>query len=95
LGRLHRGRLVEDRIRELGPCGSGTRAGADAVLDELLAPLGPTTRARIVVRPFVLDRFDLRFGLVPRPSFGSWEVVVEPGDHMPFSEPWDSGIYDT
>ncbi|WP_435822543.1 hypothetical protein [Microbispora bryophytorum] len=45
-----------------------------------------------------IDRFGTAFGLIPREpeeDDDTWWVILEPGDYMAFTEPWDSGRYDT
>jgi hypothetical protein len=45
-----------------------------------------------------VDRFGTTFGLIPvEPEEGEdfWYVDLQPGDYMAFSEPWDSGDYET
>jgi hypothetical protein len=73
---------------------------ARALLIRRLAELGPTSRERIQVSPFSLERFGITFGFVPRPPDAEdenpeWWVEVMPGNHMAFHEPWDSEEYDT
>lgn len=92
------GTLVEARIQ-----GLGSRAGLDhqareALRDEWLAGLGPLSYERIEVAPFAVTYDDVEFGLVARPPADeddAWWVELEPGNFMAFSEPWDSGEYDT
>jgi hypothetical protein len=53
------------------------------------------------VRPFVVERFGIAFGLIPmqhRPDPAEphyWTVEMHPGNYMSFSAPWDRGKYDT
>ena len=66
--------------------------------DELLASLGNVTFERIIVAPFVVERFGVQFGLIPREPEEpdeDWCVTLQPGDYMCFWPPWDSGEYDT
>lgn len=92
------GSFIEAHIDDLGP-----RADLDAVtarqrVEQRLEELGPVEFCRIEVQPFQVERFGTTFGLVPRPPEGEdddWWVEVQPGNHMAFHEPWDSGEYDT
>ena len=50
------------------------------------------------VAPFVMKRCGTELGLIirePEEEEGVWAVEVHPGNYMAFSEPWDSGVYDT
>jgi hypothetical protein len=63
-----------------------------------LRELGEVTFARIEVAPFVVERFGTTFGLIARPGNDeddAWWVELRPGNYMAFTEPWDSGKYDT
>ncbi|WP_309114289.1 hypothetical protein [Saccharothrix sp.] len=90
------GRLLEARIDELGP-----RATLDAKhrrdrYEARLRELGEVAFGRIEVAPFAVERFGTTFGLLARPGEdGDWWVELHPGNYMAFSEPWDSGEYDT
>ena len=66
--------------------------------DGRLRDLGAVTFDRIQVRPFAVNRFGTTFGLLvsePEDDDESWWVELHPGNYMAFSEPWDSGVYDT
>lgn len=93
------GRFLEALIDAFGPRDRMDREARRAAYDARLAQLGKVTFARIEVEPFAIDRFGTTFGLVPRPPEDEdddvWWVTVEPGDYMAFTEPWDSGSYDT
>ena len=92
------GRFLEARIDAFG-----TRAEMDddarkATYAARLAELGPVTYGRIEVEPFSVDRFGTTFGLIavpPEDDEDGWWVELEPGNYMAFTEPWDSGEYDT
>jgi len=90
-----RGRFVEARVDEVT---AGNHAEYQSTFDRRLAELGSVEYARIEVQPFAIQRFGLTFGLVPRPpeeGDDDWWVELQPGNYMAFSEPWDSGQYDT
>jgi hypothetical protein len=62
------------------------------------AVLGTVSFDRILVRPFAVLRFGTAFGLLirkPEDDDDIWWVEMHPGNYMAFSEPWDSGGYDT
>lgn len=92
------GTFVEARIDEFGP-----RAGMDmdrrtAIYEQRLRELGEVTFTRIEVAPFEHEAFGTTFGLIARPGDEEdepWWVELHPGNCMAFSEPWDSGDYDT
>ncbi|GAA0255521.1 hypothetical protein GCM10010492_65480 [Saccharothrix mutabilis subsp. mutabilis] len=49
-------------------------------------------------RTSTVARIGTTFGLIARPGDeedDSWWVELHPGNYMAFSEPWDSGEYDT
>jgi hypothetical protein len=92
------GKLSEARIVDLGPRATLDHEGRRTLRDEWLRELGSVERDRIEVAPFAVERFGLRFGLVPRAPAEAddpWAVEVQPGNYMAFFEPWDSGEYDT
>lgn len=92
------GRFLEARIDDLGPRARLDDATQRAVFAARLRELGDVTYTRIEVEPFAVDRFGTTFGLVlsePEDDDDSRWVTVEPGDYMAFTEPWDSGEYDT
>jgi hypothetical protein len=92
------GRFLEARIDAFG---SRARIDDDLrreVYEARLRELGELTFARIEIEPFSVDRFGTTFGLIarePEEDGDSWWVELEPGDYMAFTEPWDSGEYDT
>jgi hypothetical protein len=62
-----------------------------------LAGLGDVEITRIDVAPFEIERFGMKFGLIPRAPEDDgedWNVEVQPGNYMAFYPPWD-GEYDT
>ncbi|MER7471266.1 hypothetical protein [Micromonospora sp. NPDC000018] len=92
------GRFLEARIDAFGPRIRMDRAARRTACDARLEELGEVTFTRIEVEPFAVNRFGTTFGLVPREPEEDddvWWVTLEPGDYMAFTEPWDSGEYDT
>ncbi len=92
------GALLDARIEPFGPRGSYDRAMKEAAYWALLDSLGTVSFERIEVAPFAIERFDTTFGLVVRDCEDDDDVLaveVQPGNHMAFFEPWDSGEYDT
>ncbi|MFB9320382.1 hypothetical protein [Cryptosporangium minutisporangium] len=89
------GRLLDAQIEELPANLSDQQF--QARLDARLATLGDVVFERIEVQPFTIERFGESFGLIATfdQEADMWWVTVEPGDYMAFSEPWDSGEYDT
>ncbi|SBT42210.1 hypothetical protein [Micromonospora narathiwatensis] len=94
------GRLLDAAIDAFGPRHLMDRDARRRTYEARLAELGPVTFDRIEVAPFAVQRFDTTFGLLPRPpededEDDSWWVELHPGNYMAFTEPWDSGEYDT
>jgi len=93
------GQLCDATIDDVGPRRTVDRDAWQKLLEQREAELGWITRQRIVIAPFEVERFGLKFGLIPRPPEGdddeSWWVELHPGNYMAFHEPWDSGWYDT
>ncbi|MEH0935995.1 hypothetical protein [Micromonospora psammae] len=92
------GTLTDAMIDAFGPRASMDRAARTERYEGRLRELGPVTFDRIEVKPFAVERFGVTFGLICRPpegDGGSWWVEVQPGNYMAFTEPWDSGEYDT
>lgn len=92
-----RGRLVEARVSDLGVRADLDMETTSALRSQWLNSLGRTRRCPIKVRPFQLEQFGVRFGLVPEASDegeGYSRVTVQPGDYIAFTPPWD-GNYDT
>ncbi|SCG67672.1 hypothetical protein [Micromonospora inositola] len=92
------GRLLEARVDAFGPRHLMDRDARRRTYEARLSQLGPVTFGRIEVAPFAVDRFGTTFGLIPRPPDEpgeSWWVELHPGNYMAFSEPWNSGEYDT
>lgn len=94
------GHLLDAIIDDVGTRAAIVDAEYDRLYAERLAGLGDVEFGRIEVRPFQLERFGTRFGLIPVPPEDEteegdvWYVSLEPGDFMAFYPPWD-GDYDT
>jgi hypothetical protein len=92
------GRFLEARIDEFGPRAAMDRTRRRERYESRLRELGDVTFTRIEVAPFAVERFGTTFGLIARPGNDEderWWVELEPGNYMAFTEPWDSGEYDT
>lgn len=92
------GQLLSAKIDSFGPRASMDREKRREACERYLRELGDIEYGRIEVAPFVVERFDISFGLIPRPGEtedDSWWVELLPGNYMAFHEPWDSGEYDT
>ncbi|MFI9813902.1 hypothetical protein [Saccharothrix variisporea] len=91
------GRFLEARIDELGPRATMDDALRRERYDARLRELGEVTYGRIEVAPFAVERFGTTFGLLARldEEDEQWWVELHPGNYMAFTEPWDSGEYDT
>ena len=92
------GQFLEARIDDLGTRAELDVKRASSIYEGRLAELGEFELGRIEVQPFEIERFETKFGLVPRPPEDEddvWAVEMQPGNYMAFFEPWDSGDYDT
>ncbi|RSM89664.1 hypothetical protein DMH04_06745 [Kibdelosporangium aridum] len=92
------GSFLEAKIDEFGPRASLDREHRNAVYEQRLRELGEVTFTRIEVAPFEVEKFGTTFGLVARAGDDEddpWWVELHPGNYMAFTEPWDSGEYDT
>jgi hypothetical protein len=100
------GRFLEARIDELGPRAEMDRKRRRDRYEARLRELGEVVFTRIEVAPFAVEQFGTTFGLIARPGEDKdkdkdevedapWWVELHPGNYMAFSEPWDSGEYDT
>ncbi|MFC0113898.1 hypothetical protein [Kibdelosporangium aridum] len=92
------GNFLEAKIDEFGPRASIDPERRKAVYEQRLRELGAVTFTRIEVAPFEVEKFGTTFGLIARPGDDeddSWWVELHPGNYMAFTEPWDSGEYDT
>jgi hypothetical protein len=92
------GRFLEARIDEFGPRATRDSERRWERYESRLRELGEVAFTRIEVAPFAVERFGTTFGLVARPGDDEgtrWWVELQPGNYMAFTEPWDSGEYDT
>lgn len=92
------GALIEAIIDEFGPRGSFDGAARHALIQKRLEQLGDHSLERIEIAPFQVEQFGTLFGLIPNEledDDDELSISLMPGDFMAFSEPWDSGDYDT
>ncbi|MDR2013500.1 MAG: hypothetical protein LBQ20_10820 [Rhodanobacter sp.] len=95
-----KGKFLEAFIDEFGPRASMDTSARDAMVEKRLAQLGDVSFERIEIAPFQVEKFGTIFGLIPN-EMGEEDdeddlsISLMPGDYMAFSEPWDSGDYDT
>jgi hypothetical protein len=92
------GELLEAKIDAFGPRATMNDEECRRVHQRRLTELGAVTPGRIVIAPFVVERFGTTFGLVPREPENeedAWCIEAQPGNYMAFYEPWESGDYDT
>ena len=90
------GKLLEARIEDMGVYADLDGAGWGNMLEKRFGELGWTTPRRIVMMPFEVERFGLKFGLIARKREDArWIAEVQPGNPMAFFAPWDRGVYDT
>jgi hypothetical protein len=102
------GRLVEDRIDELGPRlhhgyppGNVDHDLAEEMIEKHIAALDIDEFTDIEIAPFQITRFGIEFGLIllineDDPDFDPERIRIElhPGNYMAFSPPWN-GDYET
>lgn len=92
------GGLIQAAIDSFGPRANLDHEAQRAKYAERLASLGGVSFGRVCIAPFAVERFGLRFGLIPRApeqDGGDGAVEMQPGNYMAFFPPWDSGEYDT
>lgn len=92
------GQLVDAKVDFLGARSTMDHEAGRTKLDAWLAELGDVTYDRIEVAPFEIRRHGVTFGLIPQEpedEDDEWCVELHPGNYMSFSEPFDSGEYDT
>ena len=93
-----KGNLIGHVIDELGPRSSLDMGLREQIRLQRLKELGNVSYCSIGIRPFLIERNGIVFGLIPHPPTtveDGWTASVEPGDYMSFSPPWDYGHYDT
>lgn len=89
------GDLIESKIENFGPRSTFDEQRARALRADWLAQLEPFQFKDIQVKPFFVEHSGELLGMIPCKYDGYWAVEVLPGNVMSFTEPWDSGIYDT
>jgi hypothetical protein len=89
------GDLVESKIDELGPRSKLDLDKARALKRTRIDELGEKEFGDIVIKPFAVEHYGEMMGFLPSKYEGRWAVELHPGNFMSFSEPWDSGEYDT
>lgn len=93
-----KGQFLEAFIDEFGPRGSMDVEARDALIQQRIEQLGDVSFERIEIAPFQVEKFGTLFGLIPNEledEDDELSISLMPGDFMAFSEPWDSGDYDT
>lgn len=93
-----KGQFLEAFIDEFGPRGSMDVEARDALIQQRTEQLGDVSFERIEIAPFQVEKFGTLFGLIPNEledEDDELSISLMPGDFMAFSEPWDSGDYDT
>lgn len=90
------GTLLDARIDDVGVHANLDGAAWGNRIETVFRELGWTTPRRIVMKPFEVERFGLKFGLLARRCDDDrWIAEMQPGNNMAFFAPWDSGFYDT
>ena len=92
------GKLLDAIIDEFGPRATLNEVVWRHTYEQRLQELGEVTFERIEVAPFTVERCGTTFGLIllePEEEEDCRFVEVQPGNYMAFSEPWDSGDYET
>ncbi len=91
------GRFKEAIIDDLGTRAAMDTDAAKQLFERRVNELGHVEFCDIEIAPFRIDRYGVEFGLIPRPpedEGDDWWVILEPGNYMAFTEPFD-GEYDT
>ncbi len=92
------GNFLEAYIDDLGELYTYSDTYAQRLTLQRLTQLGNKEYKRIVIRPFSIHVAGIIFGLIVHPPHDIhdvWTATFEPGNYMSFSEPWNSGDYDT
>jgi len=90
------GRFKDAVIDDVGPRESLNLGAVAKLFERRVAELGSFEFCDIEVAPFRIERFGVEFGLIPQPpedEDGGWWIILEPGDYMAFSEPFDGEYY--
>lgn len=93
-----KGNFLDASIEAFGPRDDMDVTARNACVERFLSQLGEVRYERIEVSPFVVERFGVSFGLFSDDRDEGDDTllyIMEPGNYMAFSEPWDSGEYDT
>jgi hypothetical protein len=77
------------------PPGQASSAGADGLVEKVLAGLGDYKLEPITVAPFTQKIDGVTFGWKVNEYDGILSINVEPGDFIAYYEPWDGLDYDT
>ena len=93
------GKLIEDKIENLGPRSNLDQDEAQKTYDSMLHSLGEVNFCDINISPFSIERYGVEFGLLQTdPEFVEDEddlsLEFHPGNYMAFYPPWE-GDYDT
>jgi hypothetical protein len=91
------GRFKEAIIDDLGTRAAMDTEAAKLLFERRVGDLGRVEFCDIDIAPFKIERNGVEFGLIPRPpeeEGDEWWVILEPGNYMAFTEPFD-GDYDT
>lgn len=92
------GDFLDAAIESLGPRGSYAMETKKEKYLSRLASFGDVEFCRIEVKPFSIEQYGVEFGIIvrePEDEDDVWAVILYPGNHMAFFEPWDTGVYDT
>jgi hypothetical protein len=90
------GELLKAEIDDMGTYAAVDGGMWTRTVERRFHELGWTAPRRIVMAPFEVERFGIKFGLIAhRRDDGRWIAEVQPGNNMAFFAPWHSGVYDT
>jgi hypothetical protein len=92
------GDFLKAKVDNFGPRNNVDSEKIRQCYDQHLKELGTVEYCRIEVKPFSVERFGSKIGLIvrePEEEGDDWAVELMPGNYMAFFEPWDSGEYDT
>lgn len=82
-------------VDAFGPRELLAETDVEDAIERRVAQLGGFRIEPISVAPFVAESHGTSFGFMPQEFSGHITVNLMPGDYMAFSDPWDSGEYDT
>src|SRR5688500_6644049 len=90
------GKLVEARIDDMGAYATLDRGAWERTVDQRFHELAWTLPRRIVMAPFEVEQFGVKFGLFAwKRDDDRWIAELQPRNSMAFFAPWDSGTYGT